>query len=60
MATERYSVWKGYFGTYAEIAVQGDRKPELIEKGLTLDLAKQKCEELGSGDNYGHYFYPDA
>ena len=60
MAPPKYSVWKCYLGTYVEIAVHGDRKPELVEKGLTLEAAEKKCKELGNGANHQHYIYPDA
>ena len=44
-----WSVWKVYYLTYRQIAEQGDKPPELIAHGLSLEDAKRRADELGEG-----------
>lgn len=58
MTTAKWTVWRSYYMTYAEVAayaaatgIPQDKccRPELVASGLTLEGAKRMADELGFG-----------
>lgn len=44
-----YCVWKAHYATYEELAVQGEIKPQLVQKDLTFEVAQDLVKKLGFG-----------
>lgn len=45
----KWNIWRVTYATYAQQAIDGDIKPQLIKRELSFDAAKRLVDQLGFG-----------
>lgn len=44
-----WNVWRVTYGTYADVARDGDTKPVLVQRDMSFDHARRLVDRMGFG-----------